>query len=163
MRRSETIASIFLIAFGLGVMYYAREHLKLGMMISPGAGFLPFGVGTTLAILGAVWFATNLLAGRTATPAVERTAEAPVATAPTSNRILTRLVPGVLLVIAYAWLFERAGFFASTVAFMVGWQKIVEREGWGKTLLIALVCAGAMYALFSYLLKGVLPTGAWFA
>jgi hypothetical protein len=162
MRRAETVASIALVAFGLGVMYYAREHLKLGMMISPGAGFLPFGVGTAFVILGAVWFGTTLLARPTSAPEREASPETPVATTPRASPIVTRLLPGVLLVIAYAWLFERAGFFASTVAFMVGWEKIVEREGWGKTLAIALVCAGAMYALFSFLLKGVLPTGSWF-
>jgi len=65
-------------------------------------------------------------------------------------------------VIAYGWIFERAGYFLATVLFMVGWQKGIEREGWVKTLVISLVCAGAMHLLFSFLLKGVLPTGAWF-
>jgi NADH:ubiquinone oxidoreductase subunit H len=76
--------------------------------------------------------------------------------------MLSRFVPGVLLIVAYAWLFERAGFFLCTLLFMVGWQKIVERESWLKTALIAILCSGAMWALFSFLLKGVLPTGAWF-
>jgi hypothetical protein len=72
-------------------------------------------------------------------------------------------VPGVVLVVAYAWLFERAGYFLSTVLFMVAWQKMVERESWLKSALVAVLCAGAMYALFSFLLKGVLPAGAWFS
>jgi hypothetical protein len=162
MRRTETIASIVVVALGLAVMYYARTYLKLGMMISPGAGFLPFGVGAAFVVLGGVWFAITLLAPPSPAPAAESPSDAPPAPAPAANPIVTRLIPGVLLVLAYAWLFERAGFFVSTVAFMVGWQKIVERERWGKTLLIALVCAGVMYALFSYLLRGVLPTGSWF-
>jgi hypothetical protein len=166
MRRTEAIASIVVIALGVAVMYYARTYLKLGMMISPGAGFLPFGVGAAFVVLGGVWLATTLLSPPSPAPTTEAAAEsasdAPPAAVPAANPIVTRLVPGVLLVLAYAWLFERAGFFVSTVAFMVAWQKIVERERWGKTLLIALVCAGAMHALFSYLLKGVLPTGSWF-
>jgi hypothetical protein len=163
MNRAERIASVVLIAFGVGVAYHARDVLKLGMAISPGAGFLPYHVGLILVALGAVWFATTFLAGE------EQAADAPAdpesiarERALRRQRILARFLPGILLILAYAWIFERAGYFASTVLFMVGWQKGVEREGWGKSVLIALLCAGAMWALFSFLLKGVLPSGSWF-
>lgn len=164
MPRAERIASLILVFFGLGVIYYAHQHLKLGMMISPGAGFLPFWVGTALAILGVIWFAQTVVLAGPRPPADDGSRrEAPAAPSPRPSRVLMRLLPGIALVIAYAWLFERAGFFVSTFAFMVGWQKIVERERWSRTLLIALVCAAAMYALFSCLLKGVLPAGVWFS
>jgi hypothetical protein len=158
MRRAERPASLVLVTFGLGVMYYAHQHLKLGMMITPGAGFLPFWVGTALAILGVVWFVQTMLAGR----AAEEMGSPADAAGPQDRGALSRLLPGVALVIAYAWLFERAGFLVATFVFMVSWQKLVERERWGRTLLIAAVTAGTMYALFSLLLKGVLPSGAWF-
>ncbi len=163
MNRAERVASVVLVAFGAGVAYYSRDVLKLGMAISPGAGFLPYHVGLALAALGAAWFAATFLERRgpaedePADPgsiALERTAR--------RQRILGRFLPGILLILAYAWIFERAGYFVSTVLFMVGWQKVVEREGWGKTLLVAALCAGAMWALFSFLLKGVLPSGSWF-
>jgi hypothetical protein len=165
VNRAERIASVVLVGFGLGVAYYSREVLKLGMAISPGAGFLPYHVGLILAALGAAWFAATFLAagGKAGS---DKPAD-PEALARESTlrrqRILTRFVPGVLLILAYAWVFEKAGYFASTVLFMIGWQKIVERESWGKTLLIAVLCAGAMWALFSFLLKGVLPLGSWFS
>jgi hypothetical protein len=164
MNRGERIASTLLVAFGLGVAYYSREILKLGMAISPGAGFLPYHIGLAMALLGAAWFVATFLARGEAKEAAQ---EDPAAIARERElhrqRVLTRFVPGVLLILAYAWIFEGAGYFASTVLFMIGWQKLVERERWGKAALIALVCAGAMWALFSFLLKGVLPSGSWFA
>jgi hypothetical protein len=160
MQRVETLVAVALTAFGLAVAYYAREHLKLGHFISPGAGFIPFAVGIILAALGVAWFVAVLLAGRGRLP---ETGGGPGADQPApEGTMLSRFVPGVLLIVAYAWLFERAGFFLSTLLFMVSWQKVVERESWLKTALIAIVCSGAMWALFSFLLKGVLPTGAWF-
>ncbi len=162
MHRAERLVSILLVAFGLGVMYYAHQYLKLGMMITPGAGFLPFWVGAALAILGVVWFVRMLPAARSPAPEKATPDEAESPAQPRPGGLLTRLLPGVALVVAYAWLFERAGFLVSTFVFMVGWQKIVERERWGRTLLIAAVCAGALYGLFSFLLKGVLPAGSWF-
>lgn len=164
MNRAERVASVVLIAFGVAVAYYAREVLKLGMAISPGAGFLPYHVGLALAALGGLWFAATFLAGKG--PAADAPADPEAIARERSlrwQRILTRFVPGVLLILAYAWIFERAGYFVSTILFMIGWQKIVERESWGRTLLIAVLCAGAMWALFSFLLKGVLPLGSWFS
>ncbi len=158
MGRAERIAAAIVIAGGLAVAWHAYAHLKLGMMISPGAGFLPFCVGVSLAVLGAIWLGMSLAAAEAqAAPAEEAPAEASA-----RHPVLARLVPGVILVIAYGWFFERIGFFLATVLFMIAWQKGIEREGWGKTLLISFVCAGAMYLLFNFLLKGVLPTGSWF-
>lgn len=162
MSRAERVASILLVAFGLGVMVYAHQQLKLGMVISPGAGFVPFWIGAVLTVLGGVWFAQCLLSQPGPPTKDDEGVEVAVAAEARRHRVLTRLLPGVALVIAYAWLFERAGFLLATLLFMVAWQKIVERERWGKALLVALICAGAMYALFSYLLKGVLPAGSWF-
>lgn len=158
MGRAERVAAAIVIAGGLAVAWHSYAHLKLGMMISPGAGFLPFCVGAILAILGSIWLGMSVLSGK-AEAAPENGA---AAESPAGHPALTRLVPGILLVIAYGWVFERLGFFVSTVLFMMAWQKGIEREGWVKTLVISFVCAGAMYLLFNFLLKGVLPTGSWF-
>jgi hypothetical protein len=164
MNRAERIASIVLVAFGLGVAYYSREILKLGKAITPGAGFMPYYIGLAMAILGGAWFVATFLARGEAQEAASGDPEAVAHERELHRqRILTRFLPGIALIVAYAWIFEGAGYFVSTVLFMVGWQKLVEREKWGKTVLIALVCAGAMWALFSFLLKGVLPSGSWFS
>jgi hypothetical protein len=165
--RAEKISSVVLIGFGLFVAYYSRQYLKLGKMITPGAGFLPYWIGIALAVLGVIWFLNTLLA-RTGSgtggegieagdgdPEAEREA--------LRGRILWKFLPGVLLIILYAWLFEKAGYIVSTALFMVGWQKVVEREGWLKTAVISALSAAFMYILFSYLLKVFLPTGTWFS
>ena len=165
MDRAEKVSSIVLIAFGLFVAYYSRQYLKLGMMITPGAGFLPYWIGIALVVLGAVWFFKTLLA-RTGSGAGGEESVAGDAAAETvalQGRLLSRFLPGVLLVILYAWLFEKAGYIVSSALFMVGWQKVVEKEGWLKTAVIAALSAGGMYALFSYLLKVYLPAGTWFS
>ena len=165
MERAERIASVALVASGLFVAYYSKEYLKLGILISPGAGFFPYWIGITLAVLGTLWLLGTFLTRRDAGPTDEECGSGGAGKADESprHRFLFRFLPGVLLVVLYGWLFEKAGYFLSTVHFMVGWQKGVERETWLKTAVVALLCAGGMYALFSYLLKGVLPTGTWFA
>ncbi|HEY5190940.1 MAG TPA: hypothetical protein VII77_03065, partial [Candidatus Deferrimicrobium sp.] len=60
MGRAERISSVVLVVFGLFVAFYSRQYLKLGRMISPGAGFLPFWIGIALAVLGAIWFLNTL-------------------------------------------------------------------------------------------------------
>jgi len=165
MNRAEKVSSIVLVAFGLFVAFYSRQYLKLGKMITPGAGFLPYWIGIALAVLGAIWFLKTRLsrsgsgAGGEERVAVNAAAEKEAL----RGRILSKFLPGVLLVILYAWLFEKAGYLVSTALFMVGWQKVVEKEGWRKTAVIAVLCAGCMYTLFSYLLKVYLPTGTWFS
>jgi len=163
MDRAEKVSSIILIGFGLFVAYYSRQYLKLGIMITPGAGFLPYWIGIALAVLGTIWFLKTLFArtgsGGEGCDAGDAAAEREAL----RSRILSKFLPGVLLVILYAWLFEKAGYIVSTALFMVGWQKVVEKEGWGKTAVIAVLSAGCMFALFSYLLKVYLPTGTWFS
>jgi putative tricarboxylic transport membrane protein len=164
MSRTERISSVILIMFGLFVAYYSRQYLKLGIMISPGAGFIPFYIGVALMVLGAIWFFSALLKGKGPAQTEEENGIGDAeAEKPDRGLILYRFLPGVILVILYAWLFERAGYILSTVLFMIGWQKVVEREGWLKTMVIAVVCAGTMYTLFAYLLKLALPTGTWFS
>jgi hypothetical protein len=165
MDRAERISSVALVAFGVFVAFYSRRYLKLGIMITPGAGFLPYWIGIVLVVLGAIWFVSTFM-GRMAPEAGGAeggVGEAGGEGAPDRARLLSRMLPGVLIIILYAWLFERLGYPLSTVLFMVCWQKIVEREGWLKTAAIALLSAAAMYILFVYLLRIYLPTGTWFS
>jgi hypothetical protein len=165
MARAEKVSSIVLIAFGLFVAYYSRQYLKLGMMITPGAGFLPYWIGIALTVLGAIWFLNTLLSRRRSGAGGEESVAGDAAAEREAlrRRVLSKFLPGVLIITLYAWLFERLGYPLSTVLFMVCWQKIVEREGWLKTAAIALLSAAAMYILFVYLLRVYLPTGTWFS
>jgi len=165
MDRSEKISSVVLVVFGVFVAAYSRHYLKLGLMITPDAGFLPYGIGIALAALGAIWFVASFITGKAREAGVAEggTGKSGGESAPDRALLLSRMLPGVLIIILYAWLFERLGYPLSTVLFMVCWQKIIEREGWLKTAVIALLSAAAMYTLFVYLLRVHLPTGTWFS
>ena len=161
--RAEKASAVILIAFGLFVAYYSHHYLKLGMMIMPGAGFLPYIIGIALAVLGAAWYVRTLLARPVpSTPGEGGGAAEPAGGAGSARSlVLSRLFPGILLVVLYAWLFEKAGYILSTVLFMVGWQKVVEREGWVKAAIISATSAAFMYVLFARLLRVFLPFGTW--
>ncbi len=165
LNRAEKASSVVLVAFGAFIAWYSWHYLKLGMMIMPGAGFLPFCIGMILAVLGAAWYARTLLAPAAPRKALETGEAGGAAAGAESARsvILSRLLPGVLLVVLYAWLFEKAGYIVSTVLFMVGWQKLVEREEWVKTAIVAVTSAAFMYVLFARLLRVSLPSGSWWS
>jgi hypothetical protein len=160
MSTSESVANLVTIALGIFVAYHSYYSLKLGILISPGAGFLPFLCGVALMVLGIVWRLQAILSKSAAK--VER-AEAPMAAVceaePTplpGSRV--KLGLAFATTVAYACLFERIGFFLATLVFMLGWQVVVERQRWLKAIIITVLSAAAMYTLFRYLLHVELPS-----
>lgn len=157
MTRSDSITNLIVIALGLFVAYHSYAVLKLGILISPGAGFLPFLCGIALIVLGVVW----RLQGWLSRPGPKASAgEAEAASLPGTRR---KLVLAFLTTTAYALLFERIGFLLSTLVFMLGWQMVVERERWLKAVIVTALCAAAMYGLFRYLLRVELPPNPFLA
>ncbi len=138
MSRSDSITNLIVIALGAFVAYHSHAVLKLGILISPGAGFLPFLCGLAL-IAG-----TGEAAGATQAAPLPGTR--------------TKLVMAFLTTVAYAVLFERIGFLLATLVFMLGWQLVVERERWVKAVIVTAICAAAMYGLFRLLLRVELPS-----
>lgn len=171
MNRAEKFSALITVAFGIFVTAYSYYSLKLGMMIMPGAGFLPFGIGIALVILGVLWFAQIWFAQkymRQAEVRVSLTEDACVAVegAPEPvDRIAgipKKMLLGVAVLIVYAALFERTGYFLSTLIFTFAWQKVVEKEKWFKSLLITAIATITMSVLFRYLLNVPLPKAPWF-
>ncbi len=150
MSRSDNITNLIVIGLGLFVTYYSYVYLKLGILISPGAGFLPFLCGTALIVLGAVWRFQLMLARRP----VKDTA-ATTDAQPAGSRL--KLFLAFLTTVVYAFLFERIGFLLATVVFMLGWQLVVERERWVKALIVTVLSAAALFLLFRTLLHVELP------
>ena len=152
MSRSDNITNAIVIALGIFVTYYSYTYLKLGILISPGAGFLPFLCGIALIALGAVWRFQLMVTRRPA----EDPAAAEAAPAKSAGSRL-KLFLAFLTTVVYAFLFERVGFLLATVVFMLGWQLVVERERWPKALIVTVLSAAALYLLFSTLLHVELP------
>jgi putative tricarboxylic transport membrane protein len=152
MTRSASITNLIVIALGLFVAYHSYAVLKLGILISPGAGFLPFLCGIALILLGVVWRLQEWL--RKARPSAQAAAAVDAAPLPGTR---AKLVLAFLTTVAYAVLFERIGFLLATLVFMLGWQMVVERERWLKAVIVTALCAAAMYGLFRFLLRVELP------
>lgn len=165
MSRGDNIANLVTIALGIFVTYHSYHSLRIGILISPGAGFLPFLCGVALIALGIFWriqfflFKTPPHAARSQDPTVV----AGVAEPHTLPRPRVKLCLAFVTTLAYAWLFERIGFLLSTLVFMLGWQMLVERERWLKSIIITALCAAAMYTLFRYLLHVELPSNPLFS
>jgi putative tricarboxylic transport membrane protein len=157
MSRGDNIANLVTIALGIFVTYHSYYSLRIGILISPGAGFLPFLCGVALIALGIFWRIHSFLFK---TPRHAVCSQDPAGVAETSSlpKLRVKLCLAFVMTLAYAWLFERIGFFLSTLVFMLGWQMLVERERWLKSIIITALCAAAMYALFSYLLRVELPS-----
>lgn len=161
MAAGEKIAAFVLVLSGASVSFYSYYYLKLGLMISPDAGFLPFLLGIFMIILGFLWFfSISFPFVKKVSPASE---ESSGDSSENGERSFYRLLLGISVITLYAWLFERAGYFFSTFLFMLGWQLGVERERMVKTAIITIASTAVMYTLFRFLLRVQLPEGTWFS
>lgn len=164
LQKMEMAAAALVVTLGAFVTLYSYFVLRVGMMISPDAGFLPFLMGIALLILGACWFAKSLLFTNTQDLASadgrEGYADGEVSPPEFQSR---KHLWGFLVILGFAIFIERSGFFITTVLFMLAWQLIVEKEKWLMSLLITVLTAGAMYGIFRLLLKIHLPSGEWFS
>jgi putative tricarboxylic transport membrane protein len=158
--KPHNVANLVVIALGIFVTLYSYYSLKLGILITPGAGFLPFLCGITLVVLGLAWRIQTMIFKF---PARVKPAEKPSAAVGEASVAALRasrikLCLAFLATVIYAFLFERIGFFLSTLLFMLGWQMVVERQRWLKAIIITILCAVAMYTLFKSLLHVELPS-----
>jgi len=154
MSKSDNVTNLIVLALGIFVVYHSYYSLKIGFLISPGAGFLPLLCGLALIALGIVWHLQTIMFKA---PSQAADNEDPTVPAP-PPRSRVKLCLAFATTVAYACLFERIGFFLATLLFMLSWQMVVERERWPKAVIITIVCAAAMYTLFRYLLRVELPS-----
>lgn len=145
MKKYERITAMLIVLAGVWIMYYAWHTLKLGSIHVPDAGLLPFLCGAGLIILSIVW----LLILQWKKEPEKGDAE--------EKRRWQRPVLALLLMVIYGVAMETIGYITSTLAFMVVWQKLLEREKWLKTALISILGTLAMYALFVYFLRVPIP------
>jgi len=145
VNKYERLAAVITVMLGALTMYYSWRVLNLGSIFMPDAGFFPFLCGAGLIILGVIWTLKLQLSHKaTKDEAAEK------------SRWHRPLI-SLLLMVVYGWAFETIGYLTSTMIFMVAWQQIIEREKWGKTLIISFLGTIAMYALFAYVLKVPIP------
>jgi len=132
--------------FALFSLYIGVESVRLGLgsYQQPGPGFISFCAGV---ILGVLSLALVFLAffGRT----IERETW--------HNRGQIAMV--FVAILGFTLLLERLGFLLTTLLLIWFLLKVVERRGWGFSVGVAVVVAGASYVVFDVWLSAQLPAG----
>ncbi len=113
----------------------------------PGAGFLPFWLGAAMAILSII-----LLVNATREPA-SASGRSPF---PTGWALLPLLETAGALA-AFILLLETLGFLVATALLTAFLLRVVEREPWLTTGLVAVANAAGLYVVFQILLGVSLP------
>ena len=118
MSKSHNIANLVIIALGIFVALYSYSFLKLGILITPGAGFLPFLCGMALIVLGIVWRIQTMIFKSPARvkPAEEPSAAASEAGAAALRASRIKLCLAFLATVIYASLVRADRFFSFDIA-----------------------------------------------
>jgi len=134
------------VLFALFSSYICVESVRLGLgsFQQPGPGFISF---CAAVILGALSLALVFLAffGRT----IERE----------TWHNQGQIVMVFLAILGFALLLEWLGFVLTAFLLIGFLLKAVERRGWGFSVGVALVVAGASYVVFDVWLSAQLPAG----
>jgi putative tricarboxylic transport membrane protein len=145
MRRADQITAIVLLVFSAAVMEGSRR-MPPSMTFGPGAGFLPFWLGTTMAVLAII-----MLVNASREPAGGPRSPFP------GGAALLRIVATTASLAAFILLLETLGFLLATAllsAFLLG---VIERERLSITLVVAVANSAALYIIFQRLLGVSLP------
>lgn len=123
-------------------------RLQIGTYRTPGAGFLPFGVGLLIGILALILMIR---------PADRKGGvKAP---APSPGKRWQDILRVLAFLFLYALLLEKIGFVLATFLFMVALLKWVESKSWPAALVTGSAVAGATYLVFEIWLQTQLPRG----
>jgi Na+/melibiose symporter-like transporter len=149
MRHQNLIGGIFWLMIGLLLSVWSTRY-RIGGLLQPGPGFLPFILGLILIIL------SLFLLMRGVKEYITAAQEAPI---PSLSRGWTKVAYTVLILLLATFLFEKIGylFTISLLIFFLMWG--VTSKTWRTILLVALLSTLCIYFLFVLLLKQQLPRG----
>ena len=146
MRRADQITGVIVLIFSLAVIEGARRMPPSGTF-GPGAGFLPFWLGAALAILSIV-----LLVNASREPA-QASDRSPF---PKGGAVLA-ILEAVGGLAAFILLLETLGFLLSIALLTAFLLRVVEREPWLTSVIVAVANAAGLYVIFQMLLGVSLP------
>lgn len=147
MNRYESAGGIFFLSVGLFFAWYARS-VRVGTGAEPGPGFLPFWGGIVLAAVSAFFLARAFFKRvRTESPFF-----------PEGDSWKRVVLTGSALVL-YPLLLKPLGFTLATMLFVGVLVKTVFPQGWGKTIVTAVLAAAAARIIFVTLLGIRMPAG----
>ena len=146
MTIQERRSAVAAILFGAAVVTYTIATLEVGSIHKPGPGMFPAVCGAGIVIVAGIWLAGNL----------KRKAGSHPFWTDGSWKVPSI---AVVLMLLYTSTMEWLGYSLSTLAFLVVWQALIEREKWVKTMVISVLACLFMYLIFVYLLKVSVPKG----
>ena len=146
MRRADQCTGIIMLIFSVAVMEGGRR-MPPSNTFGPGAGFLPFWLGVAMALLAII-----LLVTATREPA-RAGGPSPFPT----GRPVVAILETVGALAAFILLLEPLGFLVAIALLTAFLLRVVEREGWTTTLVVAVANAAGLYIVFKILLGVSLP------
>ena len=147
MKNNDQRSSLIWLGIGLAIVIYSCKY-GLGMLSSPGPGFVPFLSGLVLAGLALVVFFQQLgKKRRESLPSLWRQ----------RDWITMLKVMGALIL--YAVFLKTLGFLTATFLLTAYLFRAIEPMGWKKVLAGALLTAFGSYAVFDLWLEAQLPGG----
>lgn len=148
MKKAEMITGVFLLVLAGSVIWFASE-MPPSATFGPGAGFLPFWLGILLAVLATILFATAWYR-----PVTDKESQ-PVFPGKKALFTITLVLVGLAV---YIELIEILGYIADTFLFVVYLVKVVEREKWPLSLILAVCTSAGLFIIFQVLLQITLPS-----
>ena len=148
MKKADMITGVVLLALS-GFVIQETWRMPASMTFGPGPAFLPFWLGVLLAI-----FATILFASAWRRQTTEKDGES-VFPGKQALWIITLVMVGLA---SYIFLIGVLGYLVDTFLFIVFLMKVVQREKWPLTLMIALGTTAMLFLTFQVLLQITLPS-----
>ena len=144
VKRSAVIWSIMFV-FAL-VSLYEASKLPFGRTSAPGAGFFPTVLAAVLAMISLIGIIAMLRSNGTPDRAEPRL-------------LWSKVFLTLTMLLAFAALFEFAGYLLTSFLLVMFLLRAVERKSWTQAGVVALSASLVSYIIFGLLLGAPLPTG----
>jgi putative tricarboxylic transport membrane protein len=139
-------AVIWLVFAGFAALsFYEAGKLPFGRTSVPGAGFFPTVLAVLLALISVIGLIANYR-GNGSFPSPE-------------PLFWKKMLLTLAALVAFAAMFEFAGYVVTTFLFVMFLLRAVERKSWTQAGAVALCAAVVSYILFGLLLGAPLPAG----
>jgi putative tricarboxylic transport membrane protein len=148
--RPDNLSSIFWMAVSLLIMYSSFK-LKLGNLVHPGPGFLPFMAGLILCVLSILVF---LIGGRGAHDGKARSIRQLWEGMNWSKTIVVTVA-----LLLYPLIFTHLGFLLTTTLLLIFLLRAIEPVRWFVAVGGALMASFVSFAVFALWLQVQLPRG----
>lgn len=149
MRNADRIAGAALLVFAVAFSAGALKYYTYSGPGGPGPAFLPFWLGVIMAVLAGL-----LLVGAL------RSRDPGIAWLPQGDG-LRRLAVVLGVTFGFVALLKIVGMILGTALFLVVLMRVLDRNPWPSTLLVAAATAGLNFLVFTYWLRVPFPVSVF--